>query len=262
MTSLAIAEWKQFRRNKVILFMVLVIALGVPALMMSTLNTETPEHTRASGGFALELFLLLATLLVLYYSILSMTTTRRDEGVLKRLRTGEATDLQILLAICVPSTIFVLVAGVAMPVLVLVMGSAMPVNPVLYVAALLLSAVVAATLALITSGFTKNAEAAQITSLPIVVLGMISQSSMRGLMPENAREIINNTPFALLVDLVNLGWSGNPGTVVLSGTDAGLTPMAAGDVWQEGGIMIARLLAWCVVLVLTAKHYMRWDARR
>ncbi|HIW95105.1 MAG TPA: ABC transporter permease [Candidatus Corynebacterium gallistercoris] len=262
MTSLAIAEWKQFRRNKVILSMVLITALGVPALMMGTLSTDTPEDARASGGIALELFLLLAALLVLYYSVLSMTTTRRDEGVLKRLRTGEATDVQILMAICAPSTIFVLIAGIAMPGLVLAMGSAIPVNPALYVVALVLSVVVAASLAFITSAFTKNAEAAQITSMPIVVLGMASQSGVRGLMPDNAQQIIDNTPFALLMDLVNLGWSGNPGAIVLSGTDAGFTPMAAGDVWQEGGIMVAKLLAWCVVLVVAAKHYMQWETRR
>ena len=49
LATLARAEWLQFRRNKVILFMAIVIPLGMPLLMWLNLG---PTAARTSSSWA------------------------------------------------------------------------------------------------------------------------------------------------------------------------------------------------------------------
>ena len=166
MLPLALGEWKQFRRNKVIVFMVILVLIFIPLSTMGSVGgSDSPEKARVAAAFSLQLLLLMAVTYVLFYSVLSMATTRRDEGVLKRLRTGEARDRDILIAICMPSAVFVLIAAIVTPIIVMVMGSAPPVNVSFYILAVLCGIVLGATTGFITSAYTKNAEAAQVTSL-------------------------------------------------------------------------------------------------
>ena len=55
---------------------------------------------------------MVAWLLPVYYNILSIIVTRRDELVLKRLRTGEARDGELLLSMCLPGIAISLVVAV------------------------------------------------------------------------------------------------------------------------------------------------------
>ncbi|MGP5660211.1 ABC transporter permease [Corynebacterium falsenii] len=258
MLPLALGEWKQFRRNKVIVFMVILVLIFVPLTTMGSVgDTASPQEARTAAAFSLQLLVLMAVTYVLFYSVLSMSTTRRDEGVLKRLRTGEARDRDILLAICVPSALFVLIAAIVTPVLVIVLGSAPPVNIGFYALAVLCGITVGATTAFITSAYTKNAEAAQVTSFPVIILAMISLPVVRGELPEAIRPIAERNPFGLMLDLVNLGWGGvlesNPGEVPGA--------MSFADTLHQGGPVALQLLGWCVALVVITQRVMRWDPR-
>ena len=82
LATLARAEWLQFRRNKVILFMAIVIPLGMPLLMWLNLGPDSGTDKQLVGAGMMELYLMMSLLMVLFYSVLSMATTRRDEGVL------------------------------------------------------------------------------------------------------------------------------------------------------------------------------------
>ena len=97
------------RRN---LFSV-VYAVAVPLLPLAIL-AYTPEKTGRAGAAPLSLVLLMALLFPVYYNLLSMFVTRRDELVLKRLRSGEAGDAEIIVSMALPGVALVfVVAGIA-----------------------------------------------------------------------------------------------------------------------------------------------------
>ena len=258
MLPLALGEWKQFRRNKVIVFMVILVLIFIPLSTMGSVGgSDSPEKARVAAAFSLQLLLLMAVTYVLFYSVLSMATTRRDEGVLKRLRTGEARDRDILIAICMPSAVFVLIAAIVTPIIVMVMGSAPPVNVSFYILAVLCGIVLGATTGFITSAYTKNAEAAQVTSFPVVILAMLSLTMVRSFLPDALQVIGEKNPFGLMLDLVNIGWAG----VIAPEPGENPVSMSFADTLREGGSVVIQLVVWCVALVLVTRRVMRWDPR-
>ncbi len=90
----------------------------------------------------------------------------------------------------------------------MVLGGSAPVNPVLVLVAVIGGAALFTALALITSAVTRNAEAAQITCMPILILATAGMSSIRNVVPDNVARILDFTPLAAVVDLLNLGWLG------------------------------------------------------
>lgn len=257
--SLASAEWLQFRRNKVIMFMAVFIPIGIPLMMAGkVLTAEDQQSLNFGAAIATEMFLAMSGLLVLFYSALSMATTRRDESVLKRLRTGEAKDWQILTAICVPGTVILAVLFVPLIVGLVFVGADFPANLLALLAALVGMILIGSLAALVTSAFTKNAEAAQITSMPVIVVGMISFASVREVLPESLRVIAEKNPFGLIYDLVYLGWRGNQASALQKGAGA----LGPSELMQETGITVLILAVWIAVLVWSTAIYMRWDTHR
>ncbi|WKD62088.1 ABC-2 type transporter [Corynebacterium ciconiae DSM 44920] len=257
LVSLARAEWIQFRRNKVILFMSAFVLLVIPVLFFRSISgAESAADSRALASTALQMLVLMAIVFVVYYSVLSMATTRRDEGVLTRLRTGEASDREILLAICTPSSLFAILASVLGGVLCVALGSALPINVFFYLVAILGGVVLAAALALITSAYTSNAEAAQVTSMPVIVLGMLSIPTLRGFLPDPLALIAARNPFGALLDLVHLGWTGQSDPL-----NSEAATMNLAETFSSGGMTVLILMAWCVALVLLVPRVMRWDNR-
>ncbi|WP_279065165.1 ABC transporter permease [Dermabacter hominis] len=251
--ALARAELTQFLRNPTLLFMALLFPLGLTVAMFVLSSTGGGKAFAAS--LALETSVLMTMLLVVYYSVLSMSTTRRDEKVLKRLRTGEAKDSDILVAIAAPSSLLAVVLMVLAPILLIVLGAPAPVNVVPLFVAVLGGIAVSAALGFLTSAFTTNAEAAQITSLPVMILAIASQSTFRALMPEQVTRIIDRTPFALMGDLAHLAWSGTTVT-------GGFEPLDTGAALAAATSPMLILALWVVVLVALVPMYMKWESNR
>ncbi|MDO5669330.1 MAG: ABC transporter permease [Corynebacterium sp.] len=250
--SLARAEGLQFTRNRTIVGMAIIMPLLFPlAMFFLYLRIDTPWMATAS---ALEVFLAFALLFVQFYAVLSMATTRRDEKVLKRLRTGEATDREILVSLCLPGAVLLLVMSIIFTVVLLATGAPLPVNPLPVVVALVLGIVLSSALALLTSAFTSNAEAAQVTSMPVFLLVLGSMSAFRFLIEGPAAAVIDRTPFALILDLAQQGWLGafSPDSPVLS----------AGEVFAMSWQKMLLLTLWTMVAVWAANRYMRWDSHR
>jgi ABC-2 type transport system permease protein len=255
LTALTKAEWLQFRRNKTLVYMATVFPIGIP-LATFFIARKDAEPTAAMAAVTFELLALLALLFVQYYSVLSMVTTRRSEGVLKRLRTGEAADWQIQLAPAIPGAVMTLACTAAITVVVYGTGAPAPVNPLAIVVALVGGTVLFSLLALATSAYTKNAEAAQITSLPVMIIAMLGMSSIRGILPDRLAQLADSTPFAAVADLIFLGTSGT-----LSVSDESGAALGFADTVIESGRPFATLALWTVLaLVLTRKSF-RWDDR-
>lgn len=258
--ALARAETLQFVRNKTLLINAAVVPIAF-ALVMYFVQSGNDEASKVdAAATAMEYFLLFALMSVQYYTVLSMVTTRRDEGVLKRLRTGESRDVEILSASSFPGAVLTIVFTVVIAVLLMVLGAPGPVNVVPIIVAVLLGLAVVSGLALVTSGFTKNAEAAQITSLPVMVLLFASMGLFRQLYPEAVTEVVDRTPFALIFDLAQYGWAGN--TMMDRISADGAAPLSSGEVLAETWQMMLILVVWAVVCLWAGAKYVRWDVRR
>ena len=233
--ALGRAEWLQFTRNRLLVFLALLFPTVLP-LFVWLAGGRAVEATAVAG----EIFILFALGFGVYYPALSMAVTRRDEGVLKRLRTGEARDWEILSAIALPLAAAMLFLTVAIVVGFSAGTGAWPVNPVLILLAVVLGTAMSHGFALLTSRFTPNAENAQITSMPVLMLQIFSQSTLRDVMPEPISQLLDRTPFALAVDLFHAGWFGEGGS------------------WSQ----VIALIGWTVALVWAGYQYMRWETHR
>ena len=257
--ALARAETLQFVRNKTLLInaSVLPIAFAMGMYFIQSGNDDTSKVDAAAT--AMEYFLLFALMFVQFYTVLSMVTTRRDEGVLKRLRTGESRDIEILGASSFPGAVLTIVSTAVIAVLLMVLGAPGPVNVIPIIAAVVLGLAVVSGLALVTSGFTKNAEAAQITSMPVMLLLFASMGLFRQLYSDAVSEVIDRTPFALIFDLAQYGWAGN--TMVDRIAADGAAPLESGAVLGETWQMMLILAVWAAVCLWVGAKYVRWDVR-
>ena len=205
------------------------------------------------GASNVSTVLLMALLFPVYYNVLSMVVTRRDELVLKRLRTGEARDAEILLSMAIPGTIITVVVALLTVPLSMAAGLPLPVNPLLVLVGVLLACATFAALAVWTAAWTRNAEAAQMTSLPVILLATIGL--MRGGFPESSHVWFGLSPGAALSDVVRAGWFGLP-TELASDKAIGF-----GGTWVEVTPALGVLVAWVVIAVVLARRSMRWEPR-
>ncbi len=236
------------RRN----LLTVVYAVAVPLLPLAIL-AYTPEKTGRAGAGPLSLVLLMALLFPVYYNLLSMFVTRRDELVLKRLRSGEATDVEIIVSMALPGVALVFVVAGITAVVAGVLGFGLPTNPILLVLGLLLSCVTFSALALWTAAWTRNAEAAQLTSAPVLVLATIGIT--RAAFPERAQQWLDLLPGAALEDLVRVAWFGlEPGVL---GTDV----VTWSATWSEALPALGYLLGWTIIGALLARRAITWEPR-
>lgn len=255
--SLARAEFLQFRRNKTLVVTGVIFPVLLPVATYLLVRNGNDGHVdRDSVAATFDMFALFALMFVQYYTVLSMVTTRRGEGVLKRLRTGEASDWQILAAPNAPGVVVTTASSLLVCAVVYATGAPGPVNVVAMIVGLIGGSIVFGLLALATSGFTKNAEAAQITSLPVMALAMVGMGSIRSTLPDRAADLLGWTPYAAVSDLMHLGTAG---TTATAGDD---TPMAdfAGTL-ADMGRPVATLVIWTAIAIALVVKGFRWDDR-
>lgn len=181
--------------------------------------------------------LLMAWLFPVYYNLLSMVVTRRDELVLKRMRTGEARDHEILLGMALPGWGVVLATGVVAIAASSALAGVVPGNAAVLVLAILAGAIMFTALALWTASWTRNAEAAQITSLPVLAVALVGNFAL--LLPDPFSDYARYSPTGALGSMIEFGWTGS-GEVLL--------PLVAAVLWTLASLEIAR-------------RSMRWEPR-
>lgn len=247
--SLARAEAVLLRRNP----MALLTALGTPIVGVVLINAFPPTGSVPLPGAAIAVTVTAYALIFpLYYNLVATLVARREELVLKRLRSSECSDAEILIGAAAPAmtiawgqTIIGVIAATA------VFGMAIPVNPALVVVAVLLGTVVFVLLAAASTAMTRTVEMAQLSTLPVVVVSMV----LGGLFPPDMLpgplpRIAQLLPLTQVVDLMWLG---------LTGTTRG----GPGEWESFSGIVPALLVlgAWVAAGVL-ARRFMRWEPRK
>ncbi|NPC97216.1 ABC transporter permease [Nocardioides sp. zg-DK7169] len=204
------------------------------------------------GAAAVITVVMLALLFPVFYNTLSMIVTRRDELVLKRMRTGEVRDAELLVSLAAPGAIIAMLIAVVTVPAAMALGVPAPRAPVLFLLTVLLASVTLATLAFWTAAWTRNAEAAQLTSMPVMGLLVLGQLAVG--FPDEVKRWIAFTPGGAVTDLVRGSWFG-------LGPDDDVPTMGGLDAWAGAAVPLLVLLAWTVLGGWLAARSMRWEPR-
>src|SRR4051794_26759931 len=251
--ALASAEIGLLLRNRT----AVVNALLGPVLLLASVGTID-----ASNGLELDGPRLIASaigitlIMVVYYNLVTTFVARREELVLQRMRTGELTDREILLGTAVPTLLVAVVQVLVVGVGVGVLGKwSAPVDVVLPLLALLGGGALMVLLAAATTSFTRTVEAAQFTTLPLVVAATLCSGLLVPLsgFPDRVAEVFRLLPLTPVIELSRLGlagetWNGQPVDTV--------------GAWTAAPVPLLVLAGWLVVGAVVARRVFRWAPRR
>ena len=249
----SLARWNAvlLSRNR----LAFVYAAVLPLLPLALLFTGERGSPSVGAGAIVTMFLVIA-LFPVYYNVLSQFVSRRDELVLKRMRTGESRDAELLVSIALPGAISALVLGALAIPIAAALEQPLPVNPVLYAALAVLAVVMFTAFAYWTAAWTRSAEAAQLTSMPIIILASLGPlTNSIPDMSDRLRDILSLTPGAAISDLVRIGWFG------LDGPGAEESTLTFAETWGQAVGPLIVIAAWTYLAVVLARRSMRWEPR-
>lgn len=248
------AELKLLIRNRMALFMTLAMPVG-SAFLFAGLDVADRADIPL-GAMVIVMVASFAILFVVYYNLVATYAQRREDLVLKRLRSGELADAEIIGGTAVASVATALAQivaiGVAAPLL---FDVPMPANPVLIVLGVVLGSIAFVPLAAASAIFTRNAEMAQLTTLPVVMVCMLFGGFVMPLssMPDGLVRVAEFLPLTPVAELMRVGLLGvtNDGTTVDFAASFGVAVAPA-----------AILIAWAIIGVWAVKRWFRWEPRR
>ncbi|AUA15485.1 ABC transporter permease [Streptomyces malaysiensis subsp. malaysiensis] len=246
MSALGRAELTLLLRSKASL----VTAVILPSTMAFAMRGMVEELDLGGTGLSVATVMLpaaLATALLfsVYTNLVGVYVLRRESLVLKRLRSGELHDSEILVGSALPAF---LLAGVQSLLLAGGMTAFLdadaPAAPHLAVLGLLIGVAMLVAGAALTAAFTRTAESAQLTFLPFLLVTLAASGvfAPREVMPDTMADIASWLPFSPVMDLLRGGWTGE-----LAGTD------------QIRATLLA--LAWTGLAVFAVRRWFRWGQR-
>ncbi|WNI23479.1 ABC transporter permease [Streptomyces sp. ITFR-16] len=246
LAALGRAELTLLARNRTAVF----VALIMPAAMVMAMKSTFAKIDLAGTGLTVAGAALtgaIGTVLIqaVYMNMSAAYVARREELVLKRLRTGEVTDGEILAGTALPSaalalaqTAVIVVAGTAF------FGLGAPERPELLLAGLVLGVVLLTALAATTSVVTRTVQTAQLTTLPLFLVSLMGSGLFVPLeiFPDPLARACEFLPLTGAMALIRAGWLGTTGTTGL------LAPALTG-------------LVWTALAVFAVQRWFRWDPR-
>ncbi|MDX2698354.1 ABC transporter permease [Streptomyces ipomoeae] len=247
LAALARAELTLLGRSRA----TLITAVLVPLLLPLSVRSATDDMELEKEGLSVATVILPAAigfslLFAIYTALTNVYVVRREELVLKRLRTGELRDPEILVGAALPAVGI----GLAQCVLVTVGCTVLldveaPPAPQLAVLGVLLGVVMCVALAGVTASFSRTAESAQVTSLPFMFVAVLGSGITVPLevLPDRVASVCELLPLSPVITLVRGGWTGD-----LSAYEA----LGA----------VATALAWTVLAVFAVRRWFRWEPRR
>ncbi|MEU4128150.1 ABC transporter permease [Streptomyces wuyuanensis] len=247
MAALGRAELTLLVRNRTALF----VALLMPVAMVGALRGTLGGMDLAGAGLSIQQALVtggvgMVLILVVYLNLTSAFVARREELVLKRLRTGEVSDTEIIAGTALPAAALAIAQSALVVVAgVVVLGAEGPRRPELLVAGTVLGTVVMTALAAATSAITRTVESAQITTLPLFMVSAGGSGLFIPLdvLPDRVASVCELLPMTGVMRLVEAG-------VAVGAEAAQLTGAAL------------NALAWTVISVFAVRRWFRWEPRR
>lgn len=245
--ALARAELTLLGRNRGALVTALLVPLALPFSVRPAVDRIDLEAQGLSiGTVMLTAAIGFSFLFAVYTSLVSAYVARREELVLKRLRTGELGDAEILTGTALPAVSVgfaqALVLGVGCAVL---LDAGAPRAAYLTVLGLVAGLVLCAALAAVTATLTRTVESAQVTALPLVLVSMVGSGIAvpTEVMPDTLARVCELLPLSPAIRLVRGGWTGQ-----LSG--------------YEVLVAVATTVAWTGLAVFAVRRWFRWEPRR
>jgi ABC-2 type transport system permease protein len=231
---LALFELRLLLRKRITAVSVVVFPLGLCALAWLQFRGLPAQEWPAGLGLTFTMMLLLSVFLV----STTVFTARRQSLVLQRLRTSELSDNGVFAGIAGPIMLVGVVQLLIYFAFCIAIGAPAPAQVGSVVLGLVLGVPFAMTAGIATAAFSRSVEVTQITSIPVLLAGMI------GLFMVPSKDPVISTvgtfmPFAGPGELVTQGWAGS-------------FPLPA----------LASSLAWLLVLGFVAKRYFRWEPRQ
>ncbi|AQS68814.1 ABC transporter permease [Streptomyces pactum] len=246
MTALARAELTLLGRNKGTVFAALFVPLVLPfSVWSASKEMDLAEAGLTTGTLVLPAAIGFSLLFAVYSALVGVFVVRREELVLKRLRTGELRDVEILSGSAMPAVLSGLVQSLLLAAgCFALLDLSAPSAPHLAVLGLLLGLVMCAALAAVTASFTRTGESAQVTPLPFTFVSMLGSGMFvpLELFPDRLASFCELLPLTPVVTLVRGGWTGD-----LSAYEA----LGA----------VATAVAWTVVAVFAVRRWFRWEPR-
>ncbi|MFG3004155.1 ABC transporter permease [Streptomyces calvus] len=247
MTSLARAELTLLGRSKGTLFAALFVPLVLPLSVRSAAEEmDLAEAGLTPGTVVLPAAVGFSLLFAVYSALVGVFVVRREELVLKRLRTGELRDGEILGGSALPAAL----VGLAQCLLLAAGCTALldlpaPSAPHLAVLGLLLGIAMCAALAAVTASFTRTGESAQVTPMPLMIVSMLGSGMFvpLELLPGRLASFCELLPLTSVVTLVRGGWTGDMSAYETLGT-------------------VATAVAWTLLAVFAVQRWFRWEPRR
>ncbi|MFI6848628.1 ABC transporter permease [Kitasatospora sp. NBC_00085] len=255
--ALGRAEATLLVRNRTALF----TALLLPLLLIGGLKSVLDQQAKDNPGLDVDSLLVngavgMVLVFVVYYNLTAAYVARRGELVLKRLRTGEARDAEILAGTAVPSVgLALLMCAVIGVVGASALHLTVPVNPLLLAVGLVLVVGTLMALAAISSAFTRTVESAGITTMPVLLVTQFGSGLFFPLevMPDGVADFCRLLPTTPAFQLIRVGWFGTDGSEAATGF--------AGT-WATAAPHLVTGAVWLGLAVWGAVRYFRWEPRR
>ncbi|MCX5532369.1 ABC transporter permease [Streptomyces sp. NBC_00006] len=245
--ALARAEFTLLGRSKGVLFTAVFVPLVLPFSVSRTVDKGDLQGAGLNIGTVMASSAIAFSLLfAVYSSLVSVYASRREELVLKRLRTGELRDLEILSGAAVPSVVIGLVQCAAVAfVCAFALDAGAPDAPQLVLLGVLLGIPLCVALAALTTVFSRSVESAQVAAMPMLLVSMAGSGAVVPLevLPDKMAAVCELLPLTSALTLVRGGWSGS-----LSG--------------GESVKAIVLAVAWILVAVFAVQKRFRWEPRR
>jgi ABC-2 type transport system permease protein len=251
--ALAAAETRLLLRNRTAVMSSVLLPLAVVAAVAGI--TVSNGSTVDGPGLIVSAIGVTLTF-VTFYNLVTTFVARREELVLQRMRTGELTDAEVLLGTAVPTLLVTVVQVVLVAVGVVVLGEwSAPVAAVLPLVALLGGVAVMMVLAAVSTSFTRTVEAAQFTTMPLVLTATMLSGLLIPLsdFPEQVASIARFLPLTPVIELSRLG---------LVGTTWDGQAVDTAGAWAASPLPLAVLAGWLAGGALLARLVFRWAPRR
>ncbi|WP_435865069.1 ABC transporter permease [Streptomyces spectabilis] len=247
MRSLARAELTLLGRSKGTLFGALFLPLVMPFSVRQAAEGMDLKGTGLSvGSVVLPGAIGFSLLFAVYSALVNVYAARREELVLKRLRTGEVRDAEILAGAALPSVAIGLVQSVLLTAGCLaLLDVGAPEAPHYAVLGLVLGLALWPLLAAVTASFSRSVESAQVAAMPLLFLSFFGSGAMVPLevLPDPLARVCELLPLSPVIELIRGGWTGQLSLTEALGT-------------------LTTAVAWILIGVFAVRRWFRWEPRR